>query len=76
MDLNGNSASDIVEISADGGDFESYYPTSMLRMIDMPMIEMAAGRREIEQELKSEGRLSYPERRGIAAALLSGHLLA
>jgi hypothetical protein len=46
-ELDEEPAPDFIEISGSGNDFETFYPTSTLRMIDMPLIELEASRREL-----------------------------
>lgn len=53
-DLEGNLASDFVEISGAESDFESFYPASQIRMVEIPMIELEAGRRELEREFAEQ----------------------
>lgn len=41
-ELEGETEVSVVELSASGGDFQSFYPTSSLRLVDIPMIELEA----------------------------------
>lgn len=42
-ELEGDTDIDIVTMSPAEGDGESYYPTGMLRLIDLPLIQLEAG---------------------------------
>jgi hypothetical protein len=47
-DLDAGLELPVVELSANGGDFESFYPINALRMIDAPMIELEAPSSELD----------------------------
>lgn len=47
-DLDAGMELSVVELSADGGDFESFYPIGALRMIDAPVIALEANSSDSE----------------------------
>jgi transcriptional regulator with XRE-family HTH domain len=47
-ELEGDTDIEIVTISLSEGSGESYYPTHMLRLIDMPLLELEAGLAELD----------------------------
>jgi transcriptional regulator with XRE-family HTH domain len=53
MDLDTGFETRILELSAEGGNFESFYPAARIRLIDVPMIELRAAEQRIVEDLES-----------------------